>query len=222
MITLPDFAKAFEYENNFYLSCNSQRISKFIAHYELYKMCSDLPGALVECGVFKGASFVRFAAFRDLMGSAISKKLIGFDIYGAFPKTEFEDDVAFRERFVNSAGENSIGESQLMEVLRNKQCDANVELVKGDITVTVPDYVSKHPELKISMINLDTDIYEPAVCILEHLYPRLVKGGVLILDDYGTFPGETKAVDEYFKGRNVRIQKFPYAMTPSYIVKTED
>ncbi|TSC76693.1 MAG: NADP-dependent oxidoreductase [Parcubacteria group bacterium Gr01-1014_33] len=45
------------------------------------------------------------------------------------------------------------------------------------------------------------------------------EGGVLILDDYGTFPGETKAIDEYFRDQNIRISQFPFAMTPCYIIK---
>ncbi|WP_223342327.1 hypothetical protein [Synechocystis sp. PCC 7339] len=85
MINLPDFSKNFDYENNFYLSCDSSRIAKLIAHYELYKMIRDLPGAIVECGVFKGTSLTRFATFRDLFDHAHSKKVIGFDIYGKFP-----------------------------------------------------------------------------------------------------------------------------------------
>jgi hypothetical protein len=221
MIQLPDFDKAFEYENNFYLSCDNTRFSKFLSHYELFKMTHDLPGAIVECGVFKGASLARFAGFRDLFGNAYSNKIIGFDIFGEFPATEFEDDQKYRTGFINEAGSSSIDPEQLMEVLRNKNVERNVELIAGDICKTVPQYVLDNPHLKISLLNLDTDIYEPAVTILEHLWPRIVKGGVLILDDYGTFPGETKAVDEYFKGKDVEIKKFPFAMTPCYIVKKD-
>ena len=104
-------------------------------------------------------------------------------------------------------------------MLKNKKTNKNVELIKGDITKTVPKYLKTHPELKISLLNLDTDIYEPSVTILENLYPRLVKNGVLILDDYGIFPGETKAVDDYFKNKDVEIKKFPFAATPSFIIK---
>jgi hypothetical protein len=57
------------------------------------------------------------------------------------------------------------------------------------------------------------------VTILEHLFPRIVRGGILILDDYAAFPGETKAVDDYLKSMHLRIQKFPFAMTPSYVIK---
>jgi hypothetical protein len=72
----------------------------------------------------------------------------------------------------------------------------------------------------ISLLNLDTDIYEPAVVILEHLWPRIVPGGILVLDDYAVFPGETKAVNDFFAGKNVAICKFPFASTPCYIVKS--
>ncbi len=49
------------------------------------------------------------------------------------------------------------------------------------------------------------------------MYPRIVKGGILILDDYGEWPGETKAVNDYFKDQDVTIQKFPFYQFPSYI-----
>ena len=219
MIKLPDFSKSFEYENNFYLSCDITRISKILAQYELYKMVNELPGAIVECGVFKGASLSRFAMFRDLFGNPYSKKIIAFDIFGKFPETKFEDDKRFREKFVKESGEESISKEQMMEVLKNKCIERHVELIEGDITQTVPKYLKQHPELKISILNLDTDIFEHAVTILEEFFPRIVKGGILILDDYGTFPGETKAVEEFFKDKNVLIKKLPFCMTPSYIIK---
>ena len=219
MITLPDFSKSPEYENNFYLSCASSRFSKFLAHYELFKMTKDVPGALVECGVFKGASFVRFAGFRELFGGSSSHKLIGFDTFGEFPQTGYKKDQKYRARFIKNTGGESISKNQLLEVLKVKEITKNIELVEGDITKTVPGYVKENPHLKISLLNLDTDIYEPAIAILKHLWPRVVTGGGLILDDYGVFPGETKAADEYFKNKKVKILKFPFALSPSYVIK---
>jgi hypothetical protein len=219
MIELPDASRAFEWENAFYLSCQSNRLGKMLAHYELFKMVQHLPGAIVECGVFKGASLARFAMFRDLFGNAMSRKIIGFDTFGTFPETLYPADVAAREKFINSAGDQSISTEQMLKVLSDKGCREAVELVEGDICVTVPKYVEDHPELKISLLNLDTDIYEPAVTILEHLYPRIVDGGILILDDYGVFPGETQAVDDYFVDKGATILKFPFCMTPCYLIK---
>ncbi|WP_223342326.1 TylF/MycF family methyltransferase [Synechocystis sp. PCC 7339] len=120
---------------------------------------------------------------------------------------------------MESAGEESIDVEQLEQVLAHKGINKNVELVKGNILETVPEYVDNHPELKISLLNLDTDIYEPASVILEHLFPRIVPGGVLIIDNYGVFPGETKAVDEYFEGKGITINKFPFCATPCYVIK---
>lgn len=217
MIKLPDLKKSFEYENNFYLSCDLKRISKILAHYELFKMVNNLPGAIVECGVFKGISLVRFAMFRDLFGNEFSKKIIGFDTYDEFPETKFKDDVPIREKFIKNAGNQSISRKQLEKILKHKNL-SNISLVPGDICQTVPEFVKRNPQLKISMLNLDTDIYEPAVTILKYLFPLIVKGGILVLDDYGVFPGETKAVDEYFNN-NVEIKKFNFCMTPSYIIK---
>ena len=109
MIEMPDFKKDFEWENSFYLSCDITRIGKMLAHYELFKMVQNVPGAICECGVFKGASLARFAAFRDIFGNPFSKKVIGFDIFGTFPETAFPPDREKREDFIQSAGDQSTG-----------------------------------------------------------------------------------------------------------------
>lgn len=219
MIILPDYEKTFEYENNFYLSSDVSRISKILAHYEFYKMVAGIPGSIVECGVFKGISLIRFATLRNILGTSFSKAIIGFDSFGQFPETRFDDDKEMRQYHLDTAGGESISKSQLMDILKRKGVDGSVELVEGDITKTVPAYVKKHPELRISLLNLDVDIYEPSVTVLEEFYPRIVKGGIILLDDYGFFAGESKAVDDYFKDMKVQISKLPFCMTPSYIVK---
>lgn len=68
-------------------------------------------------------------------------------------------------------------------------------------------------------MNLDTDIYEPAAIVFQYLHPKIVRGEVLIIDNYGMFSGETQAIDDYFRNRDVEIQKFPFSMTLCYIVK---
>lgn len=219
MIPLPNFTKSFEYENNFYLSCGIDRFSKVLAHYELFKKSSSLPGSIVECGIFKGISLIRFAIFRELFENSYSKKIIAFDIFGKFPKTKFYHDKKIRNKFIREAGEESISTKQLRKVLTKKKINKNIELVKGDITKTVPSYLKKHPELRISFLNLDTDVYEPAVTILENFYPRMVKGGILMLDDYNVFPGETQAVEEFFQKKKIAIKKLSFSSTPAYVIK---
>ena len=221
MIEMPDFLKAFEYENNFYLSCDNTRIAKFLVHYELFKMIGNLPGAIVECGVFKGLSFVRFATFREIFKNSFPHKLVGFDTFGKFPETNFNGDNKLRDKFLQEAGNQSIAKEQLLQVLDNKGIVENIELVKGDIVDTIPGYLKNNPHLEIALLNIDVDLYEPSKAALEHLWPKIVRGGVCILDDYTVFPGATKAADDYFKGKGVPILKFPFANKPCYVVKPE-
>jgi len=196
-------------------------MAKWVAHYELFQRTKDLPGAFVECGLFKGVSFLRFAMFRAIFGNENSLKMIGFDVFGEFPASSFKQDQKYIDRFISEAGSSSIDEHQLLGLLKDKKIDKNVDLVKGDICQTVPEYLKKEPSLRISLLNLDVDIYDPSVTILENFWPRIVKGGILILDDYGKFTGETNAVDEFFRGKDVTINKFPFCQFPSYIVKND-
>lgn len=213
-----DTDKMFDYENGFYTTANESRFGKLLAQYEIYKKIIGLPGAIVECGLFKGNSFFRFAHFRDIFESIYSRKLIGFDTFGKFPKTNFAEDEKYVNNFINSAGEKSIKIKEIRRVMKYKNIQ-NYELIKGDIINTVPQYCSDNPHLKIALLHIDTDVYEPAVTILQNMFDRVVKNGIVMLDDYATFPGETKAVDEFIKDRNLLVQKLSISHIPSYIVK---
>lgn len=218
MIELPDFEKAFDYENDFYLASHPSRLAKVLAHYEIFKMTLEVPGDIFEFGILKGCSFSRFAAFRQFYAQE-HKKLIGFDSFGEFPETEYAPDKKDRLTHIELCGTESISKNQLLEVLTKKGTDKNIELIEGDITQTLPQYIEKNPNTQISLINLDVDIYEPSKAILENAYPLLSPGGVLILDDYGQWKGETKAVDDYFAGKGAQIQSLDNFEKPVFIVK---
>ena len=217
MIKLPNFHKAFNYENNFYLSCDNSRIGKMIAHYELFQLSSKSQGHIIECGVFKGVSLIRFATFLKLLKKS-NKKIIAFDAFGKHPTTKISSDYTRRKKLL-SHGKEAISEKQLRKILKQKDLEKNIELIEGDITQTVPRYLKSHPKLKISLLNLDVDFYEPSITILKNFYPKLSKHGILMLDDYGIWDGETMAVNEYFRNKKIKIRKFPFSQTPSYIIK---
>jgi len=71
------------------------------------------------------------------------------------------------------------------------------------------------------LLHLDVDVYGPSKIVLDHLFERIVKGGLLVMDDYGIVPGETQAVDELIKKIEARplIEKLPIAHIPAYIRK---
>lgn len=77
----------------------------------------------------------------------------------------------------------------------------NIHFIQGKVEDTLPE---KAPE-KIALLRLDTDWYESTVHEMEHLFPRLVRGGVLIVDDYGHWQGAKKAIDEYVEKNKVKL-----------------
>ncbi len=220
-----ELSKPFFYENAFYLTSHPDRIAKMLAHYELFKLTVDLPGDIVECGVFKGASFSKFVKLRNVLQKASSKRIIGFDVFDKFPmpgKNTVEGDKEGREQFLKvSGGEKSISNEKLMEFLQSCDSSENVDLIKGDVSETVPSFISKNPQLKISLLHIDVDLYEPTLDCLNYFFNRVVKNGVIILDDYNGFPGATKAIDEFFADMpDTKINKIPWSASPFYVVKT--
>ena len=210
-----DTNRQWDYENGFYLTSHVTRLAKMLAHYELYKSITHLPGHIVECGVYKGASLIRFSTFREILENPYSRKIIAFDAFGKFPEQDGASDQEFVDKF-EEAGGHGIPVDELKRVFACKSFQ-NYEFIQGDILDTVPQYASEHPELKIALLHIDVDVYKPSATILNHLLDKVVKGGLVVFDDYGTVAGETRAIDEYFSGRDVLIEKLSISHIPSYV-----
>ncbi|MRS98728.1 macrocin-O-methyltransferase [Ralstonia pickettii] len=211
---------------------NRRALAKLICHYEIYKQVNDLPGHIVEFGVFKGESLLRFAQFSEIFAPYDrSFDVIGFDNFSGFPDFHEKDGA---RKAINDKVEGGWSSAQYREELydlinvfdhdRFAPHKPRIRIIEGDIRQTVPQYASENPGTKIKLLHLDADLYEPTKVGLECLWDRLVKGGILLLDEYGfdVFPGEASAVDEFFRARGIapRIQKFPFSDNPGgYIVK---
>ena len=125
-----------------------------------------------------------------------------------------------REEFVKAAGNIGPSRDELLDSLKEQGLHENIELFDGDICETVPRFVKTTPQTRISLLNIDVDLYEPTLCCLENLYPIVTTGGVIILDDYGAFPGANTAIEEFFVDKEEQIQKLPYSFSVSFVVKT--
>ena len=86
-------------------------------------------------------------------------------------------------------------------VLSTGYPERNVHFIKGKVEDSIPGHI---PE-KIALLRLDTDWYESTKHEMTHLFPRLVQGGVLIIDDYGHWEGARRAVDEYCADNGIHI-----------------
>lgn len=215
----------FEAENIFYRNCHPSRIGKFLAHAKLYEMSLGLPGDFLECGVFKGASFSRFRKLGSLFHPAHARRFVGFDVFGRFPEADYELDKEELARQFTTDGDTSIGIDELRTLLTGQNLGENVELYQGDVRKTITEYFKTYPDRTISIINIDLDLYEATKVVLETVWPRVVKGGVIIIDDYSAgFPGATHATEEFLRDRKrpEQLKKFPYCNTPCYLVKETD
>ncbi|GAA1862420.1 TylF/MycF/NovP-related O-methyltransferase [Myceligenerans crystallogenes] len=213
MITLPDPTDAFQHEQDFLLTCSPSRIGKILALHHLYQQILTIPGAIVECGVFRGGSFTTWAILRNLLESEHVRPLIGFDTFDGIPAATTAADGKLLDHYGDLAGTNCIGADQLHQTLadRGRGLETNTTLVPGDICATVPKYVHEHSELAIALLLIDTNQYEPGTTCFEHLVPLVSPGGIVIVDNFGTFPGETRAVREYLAEHpDVVLERAPH------------
>ena len=182
---------------NFMLFFRRVNFAKFRTHIEIFKKTIDLPGSIVECGVFKGMSLLTFVKLVEVhcAGDTL-KRVIGFDTFQGFVSLAPQDGAVDKRRGKEQGGWNA-GEfkpalEQLIDIAQRDDMIPRfrrIELVAGDVSTTVPAYVARNPGLRISLLHLD--LYEPTLAALRTLYPLVVPGGVVLLDEYGMegFPG---------------------------------
>jgi O-methyltransferase len=174
-----------------------------VAQATRYVVNAKIEGAFVECGVWRGGSTMAAAKTLVDIGAA-DRDIYLFDTFEGMTKpTEADLDVqglkAADEFERTKTGEDSSTwvEVPLEEVKANVgktgYDQSLVHYVKGKVEETLPDNA---PD-KIAFLRLDTDWYESTKHEMETLWPRLVPGGVLIVDDYGHWKGSRQAVDEY-------------------------
>lgn len=196
-----------------YTITSYERISALVdaARYIVH---AKIPGAIVECGVWRGGSTM--AAAVTLLKENDIRDLYLFDTYaGMSAPTDADVDhagIPAMGRYVESA----VGD-------RNQWCYASLEdvranvgstgypqdrchFVKGDVLKTIP---CEEPT-EIAILRLDTDWYESTLHELTHFYPKLSHRGVLIIDDYGHWKGCRKAVDEFFSKQRPFLCRIDY------------
>ena len=214
----PSNYNIWECENLFYLKSHPSRINKLIAHYELYKKIFKLPGCIIECGVFKGTSLIRWAHFRNFLEKNQSRNIYGFDVFGSFPDegVKSRKDRKFIKKYDAERGGVGINEKTLKKFIKNKKI-SNVHLLKGNVLHTTSQFIEKKKNLKIALLHLDLDVYEPTLHALKVFSKRVVKGGIILIDDYDLIEGATRATKDFLKGKKLKVQKISNHSTQVYI-----
>ena len=177
--------------------CKSHTLLTIDRFYDIYKAVeyiakNGIQGDYVECGVFLGGSILGAALFAKHF-EITRQRFFLYDTFDGFPENSRDTDF-LGEDVVFTKHEN------FLHVVQGLIADADVAdyefvVVKGPVETTLKKTPHRTP---ISILRLDTDYYESTYLELKELYPLLVPGGVLIIDDYGHFKGARRAVNQYF------------------------
>jgi hypothetical protein len=201
------------------------QVTRFAALYELFKLALPVKGSIVECGVFRGSSFMAFAQLSAALESTnLTRRIYGFDSFGGFPSVSAQD----RPERTGAAPGDLAADSyaELCELLRIYDTDRflghipKARLIRGDVLETIPEFVQANQHLVVSLLFLDFDLYEPTLVALRNFLPRMPKGAVLAFDelDNPLWPGETSAVlDEVGLGR-LALRRFDFDPYIGYAV----
>lgn len=188
-------------------------IAKLLFFYELYKKCQDLAGHIADIGTWKGSSFFTFAKLVRIFEPHGYSQVHGFDWFQGMDPDPAVDNME-NKGTCNCTFEEVDGMIECQS-LRDVAILHKLDLANG-----LPAFFRQFPHLRFKMVFIDCGIANVIESCMEHFWPRLLNGGVLIMDHYNSdqSPSESALVDKYV-GAN-RIMQVSFNRQPSaYVVK---
>lgn len=210
--------------DNLGLYLRRQTLSRILYINELYKQIIEVHGIIMEFGVRWGQNLALYQSFRGIYEPYnYNRKIVGFDTFEGFIGVEPEDGDSVK------IGDYSVTENyefQLSEILDFHENESPIshikkhELVKGDASKTIIEYLKRHPETIISLAYFDFDLYKPTRDCLQAIMGHTTKGTIIAFDElnYSVFPGETEALKEVLGLNTYAIKRSPLNPLCSYIV----
>lgn len=204
-----------------FLFLNRIQAIQTLSRIELFKMVLDIPGSIVECGVYRGNALMLYLQLSiALEPYAINRNIYGFDTFNGFESISEKNDPSDinTNMFSDTNFELLQRAIKINDIVRPVSKIPRCELVKGDIVKTVPEFVKNNPDQVVAMLILDTDLYEPTKVALESFLPSMPKGGIVVLDEvcYRNFAGETKALKDVLDINKVELKRFPFDTSVGY------
>lgn len=204
------------------LFASRHALGRVLLMHSLYERILDVHGVVLLFGVRWGRDLAILQALRSILepGNA-TRRIIGFDTFEGFPAvTELDGDA--RRGDYGVAADHA---DALEALLADRDAEEGNrwprrEIVRGDATRTLPEWLERHPETVVAMAYFDMDLYAPTRACLAALGPYVTRGAVIGFDEvaHPGWPGETVALREVRGLDRVRLQRTRYAGTPSFFV----
>jgi hypothetical protein len=207
-----------------YVSCGD--IGRFLCRSKIFEQILDVPGWIIECGVFMGAGLMTWAHLSAILEPLNHvRRIVGLDSFAGFPSIAPEDK-STKEALGTPDGLKVDSYEDLKEAIRLYDLYRplghipRVQLVRGDADETIPKLIQETPHLVVALLYLDFDLFEPTKIAIQNFLPYMPKGSILAFDELNNafWPGETAAVAQTIGLRNLRLRRFPFQPQISYAI----
>ena len=187
-------------------------IGRYLTLYELYKKTEGIAGHIAEVGTYKGTSLLWFGKLLQLFEPNSLTQAHGFDWF----KGTGDDSVGLKIE----KGSYSYNYEELLKVIKYQNIDNVCFVHKLNIITELEKFFENNPHFYYKMVFLDAGFYDVVKKSIEVLWPRLNKGGILVLDQFGheLSPGEAMAVKELLPDQKIRTINNSW-MPNAYIIK---
>jgi len=196
--------------NEFIFSNDKKILGKLLHRFQHFLNVKDLPGDIVEVGVFKGSGVATFMKFIEIFCNTSNKKVIGFDIFDFeegrnILKKDTDTDQKSMGHVYSRVSTQDLSLTSVTGNLENTSISSDkFDLIKGDVEETLPKFISENPGFRIAMLYIDVDIERPTYNALKYLWDRILPGGVIIFDEFEFHKySESNGVEKFFKERGI-------------------
>ena len=204
-----------------------QELSQILGNYEVFKLIENVKGSIFYFGVFHGAGLMNFANLTAALEPFNhTREVIGFDTFSGYPEISDKDSThgkSFRTLVKHGFSSNSY--SYLKKIIKiydqNRPLNhvPKITLIKGDVNKTLPKFITRNQHTVPSLIVLTMNLYKPTKLVLKTLWPRMPKGGIIIIHSLNEeyYPGATQAVLDVLG--EVKINTFSFTPNMAHIIK---
>jgi len=207
-----------EFVDHWPLYSGIRNLARYLSITDLLRSTLDVPGDVAEFGMWRGANtmlITKTLAILDFFGP---KVVHGFDSFAGLQAIATEDGPAIEMR-----GQYRGSYDELQSLIDLDGLDGRINIHIGLIEETLPAFAMQHPETMFSFIYCDTDLYVSTKVILEVLWSRLSRGGLIVFDEWNhsEFPGEGVAVNDFLHNLvdNFELVKPPNTEQPTLAIR---
>jgi hypothetical protein len=212
--------------NEFIFSTDIKVIGKLLYRFDFFQKIKNIPGDIVEIGVFKGSGIATFSKFLEIYCPNSNKKIIGFDMFKNNEQEILDKYDEKEKKYMNvvysRVDENDLTIQSVTNRLDNMNIHKKYILVEGDVEYSVPEFVKNNPGFRISLLYIDCDLDKPTYYSLKYLWDRILPGGIIVFDEYEYHSfSESNGVDRFLKENNIsyNVISTNFLCPTAYIIK---